>query len=56
MRRFVESMCYDSLMRVERRRLKAANEKRAQDAREWEAARAEKQMLGNLAGRLSGSE
>jgi hypothetical protein len=36
--------------------LKAANEKRAHDAREWEAARAEKQMLGNLAGRLSVSE
>jgi hypothetical protein len=43
-------------MRVERRRLKAANEKRAQDARDWEAARAEKQMLGNLASRLSASE
>jgi hypothetical protein len=56
MRRFVESMCYDSPMRVARRRLKAVNEKRAQDARKWEAARAEKQMLGNLAGRLSASE
>jgi hypothetical protein len=29
---------------------------RAQEAREMEAARAEKQMLGNLAGHLSGSE
>jgi hypothetical protein len=56
MRRFAKSMCFDSPMRAEQRRLKAANEKRAQDAREWEAARAEKQMLGNLAGRLSGSE
>jgi hypothetical protein len=27
-----------------------------QDAREWEAARAEKQMLDNLADRLKGSE
>jgi hypothetical protein len=52
----VESMWFDSPMRVERRRLKAANAKRAHDAREWKAARAEKQMLGNLAGRLSGSE
>jgi hypothetical protein len=43
-------------MRAEQRRLKAANEKRAQDAREWEAARAEKQMLGNLVDCLSGSE
>ena len=56
MRRFMKSMSFDSPMRVEQRRLKAANEKRAQDAREWEAARAEKQMLGNLADRLSGSE
>jgi hypothetical protein len=29
MRRFAESMCYDSLMCVEQRRLKATNEKRA---------------------------
>ena len=43
-------------MRAERRRLKEANEKRAHDAREWEAVRAEKQMLGNLVGRLSASE
>jgi hypothetical protein len=55
-RRFAKSMWFDSLMRAEQRRLKAANEKRAQDAREWEVARVEKQMLGNLAGRLSGSE
>jgi hypothetical protein len=33
-----------------------ANEKRAQDAREWEAARAEKQMLDNHADRFKGSE
>jgi hypothetical protein len=56
MRRFIKSMWFDTPMRVELRRLKAANEMRAYDAREWEAARAEKQMLGNLAGRLSGSE
>jgi hypothetical protein len=31
MRRFVESMCYDSSMRVERRRLKAANENKMQE-------------------------
>jgi hypothetical protein len=43
-------------MRAEQRRLKAANEKRAHDAREWEAARAKKQMLDNLADRLKGSE
>jgi hypothetical protein len=43
-------------MRAEQRRLKAANEKRAHDARIWEAARAEKQMLDNLADRLKGSE
>jgi hypothetical protein len=49
-------MSFDSPMRAEQRRLKAANEKRAHDAREWEAARAEKQMLGNHADRLSGSE
>jgi hypothetical protein len=52
----MKSMSFDSPMRVEQRRLKAANEKRTHDAREWEAARAEKQMLGNLADRLSGSE
>jgi hypothetical protein len=40
----------------EYRRLKAADEKRAQDAREWEAAQAEKQMLDNLADRLKGSK
>jgi hypothetical protein len=34
-------MWFNSLMRAERRGLKAANEKRAHDAREWEAARAE---------------
>ena len=56
MRRYAKSASFDSPMRAEQRRLKAANEKRAHDAREWEAARAEKQMLGNLAGRLSGSE
>jgi hypothetical protein len=49
-------MCYDNPMCVERRRLKVANEKREQDAREWEAARVEKQRLGNLIGRLSASE
>jgi hypothetical protein len=43
-------------MRAEQRRLKATNEKRAHDAREWEAARAEKHMLDNLADRLKGSE
>jgi hypothetical protein len=42
MRRFAESMCYDSSICVERRILKATNEKRAHDAREWEAARADK--------------
>jgi hypothetical protein len=56
MRRFAKSMWFDSPMCAERRRLKATNEKRAHDAREWEAARAEKQMLRNLAGCLSGSE
>jgi hypothetical protein len=54
--RFAESMWFDSPMCVEQRRLKAVNEKRAHDAREREAARAEKQILGNLVGRLSGSE
>jgi hypothetical protein len=49
-------MSFDSSMRAEQRRLKATNEKREQDAREWEAARAKKQMLGNLADRLNGSE
>jgi hypothetical protein len=48
-------MGYGSLMRVERRKLKATNEKRAQEARKIEAARAEKQMVGNLAGHLSAS-
>ena len=56
MRRFAKSMSFDIPMRAEQRRLKAANEKRAQDAREWEVARAKKQMLENLANRLSGSE
>jgi hypothetical protein len=42
MRRFVESLGYGSPMRVERRSLKAANEKRAQEAREMEATRAKK--------------
>jgi hypothetical protein len=56
MRRFVKSVSFDSPMRAEQRRLKAANEKRAYDAREWEAARAEKQMLDNLADRLKRSE
>jgi hypothetical protein len=41
MRRFAKSMSFDRSMRAEQRRLKAANEKRAHDAREWEAARAE---------------
>jgi hypothetical protein len=54
MRRFAKSASFDSLMRSEQRRLKEANEKRAQDSREWEAARAEKQMLDNLADRLKG--
>ena len=56
MRRFAKSMSFDSPMRAEQRRLKATNEKREKDAREWEAARAKKQMLGNLADRLNGSE
>jgi hypothetical protein len=56
MRRYAKSASFDSPMRAEQRRLKAANEKRAHDAREWEAARAEKQMLDNLADRLKGSE
>ena len=47
---------YDSPKRAEYWRLKAADEKRAQDAREWEAAQAEKQMLDNLADRLKGSK
>lgn len=54
MLRFTKSMSFDSPMRAEQRRLKAANKKRTQDEREWEAARAEKQMLGNLADRLKG--
>jgi hypothetical protein len=53
---YAKSASFDSPMRVEQRRLKAANEKRAHDAREWEAARAEKQMFDNLADRLKGSE
>jgi hypothetical protein len=53
MRRYAS---FDGPMRAEQRRLKAANEKRAHDARIWEAARAEKQMLDNLADRLKGSE
>lgn len=56
MRRYTKSAHFDSPMRVEQRRLKATNEKRAQDAREWEAAQAEKQMLDNLADRLKGSK
>jgi hypothetical protein len=40
-------------MRVERRRLKVAKEKRVM---EMEAARAEKQMLENLAGCLRATE
>jgi len=56
MRREAKSAFYDSPKRAEYRRLKAADEKRAQDAREWEAAQAEKQMLDNLADRLKGSE
>jgi hypothetical protein len=56
MRRFAKSMSFDRPMRAEERRLKAANEKRAHDAREWEATRAENQMLGNLAIRLNESE
>jgi hypothetical protein len=56
MRRDAKSAFYDSPKRAEYRRLKAADEKRAQDAREWEAAQAEKQMLDNLADRLKGSE
>jgi hypothetical protein len=43
-------------MCVEQRRLKVANKKRAQDARKWEAARAEKQMLDNLVDCIKGSE
>jgi hypothetical protein len=42
MRRYAKSAHFDSPKRTEKRKLKAANEKRAQDAREWEAARAEK--------------
>jgi hypothetical protein len=56
MLRFTKSMSFDSPMRAEQRRLKAATKKRTQDEREWEAARAEKQMLGNLADRLKGSK
>jgi hypothetical protein len=56
MRRYAKSASFDSPMHVEQRRLKAANEKRAHNAREWEAARDEKQMLDNLADRLKESE
>jgi hypothetical protein len=56
MRRYAKFAFYDNPKCAEYRRLKAADEKRAQDAREWEAARAEKQMLDNLADRLKGSE
>jgi hypothetical protein len=56
MRRYTKFAHFDSPMRAEQRRLKAANEKRAQDAREWEAARAEKQMLDNLADCVKKSE
>jgi hypothetical protein len=56
MRRYAKSAFFDGPKRVEQRRLKAVDEKRAHDAREWEAARAEKQMLDNLADRLKGSE
>jgi hypothetical protein len=56
MRRYAKSAFYDSPKHAEYTRLKAADEKRAQDAREWEAARAEKQMLDNLGDRLKGSE
>jgi hypothetical protein len=42
MRMFAKSMSFDSVMHAEHRRLKAVNEKRAHDASEWEAARAEK--------------
>jgi hypothetical protein len=56
MRREAKSAFYDSPKRAEYRRLKAADEKGARDAREWEAAQAEKQMLDNLADRLKGSE
>jgi phosphoglycerate-specific signal transduction histidine kinase len=45
---YAKSASFDSPMRVEQRRLKVTHEKRAQDAREREAARAEKQMLDNL--------
>jgi hypothetical protein len=56
MRRYAKSAFYDSPKRAEYRRLKAADEKRAHDARESEAARAKKQMLDNLVDRLKGSE
>jgi hypothetical protein len=44
MRRFTKSTSFDSPMRAKQRRLKVANEKRAQNARESKATRAEKQM------------
>jgi hypothetical protein len=56
MRRYAKSAFFDSPQRAEQRRLKAAHEKRAQDVREWKAARADKQILDNLADRLKGSE
>lgn len=48
MHRFAEDLGCNSLMRVERRKRKAANEKRAQEATEMEVARAEEQTLGIL--------
>jgi hypothetical protein len=55
MRRDAKSAFYDSPKRAEYRRLKAADEKRAHDAREWEAAQAEKQMLDNLTNMVEAS-
>jgi hypothetical protein len=54
--RYAESHDCDSLRCVKLRILKAEHEKRAHEAREMEATRVEKQMLGNLVGRLSASE
>lgn len=51
-RRFAEELGCNSPMRVERRKRKVAYEKRAQEAREMPAARAEEEMLDNLAGHL----
>jgi hypothetical protein len=56
MHRYAKSASFDSPMRAEQRRLKATNEKRSHDAREWEAARAKKQMLDNLVDHLKGGE